>query len=94
LWPSSGPAPTAPCPSCAEGSGAGCKTLGEVSREQNKVEEQNHLPQHAGRSSVNAAQDTAGFPGCECTLVAYVKLFIHQYPSILLLRAAFNPFIP
>ena len=34
------------------------------------------------------------FPGCEHTLVAYVQLFIHQYPQVLLGRAVLKPFIP
>ena len=36
LWPSSGPTPTAPCLSCAEGSRAGCLTPGEVTPEQSR----------------------------------------------------------
>ncbi|KAK4830182.1 hypothetical protein QYF61_008973 [Mycteria americana] len=40
-----------------------------------------------------ALQDTVGFLGCECTLLAHVQLFIHQYPQVLLHRAALNPFI-
>jgi len=32
LWPSSGPAPTAPCPACVGDSRAGCSTPGGVSR--------------------------------------------------------------
>ncbi|KAK4830027.1 LOW QUALITY PROTEIN: hypothetical protein QYF61_008365 [Mycteria americana] len=39
-------------------------------------------------------QDTVGFLGCKCTLLAHVQLFIHQYPQVLLRRAALNPFIP
>jgi len=31
--------------------------------------------------------------GCEHTLVAHVQLFIHQYPQVLVLRGALNPFI-
>ncbi|KAK4823197.1 hypothetical protein QYF61_027206 [Mycteria americana] len=41
-----------------------------------------------------ALQDTVGFLGCECTLSAHVQFFIHQYPQVLLGRAALNPFIP
>ena len=36
LWPTSGPAPTGPCPSCAEGSRAEHSTPGEVSPEQSR----------------------------------------------------------
>ena len=35
-----------------------------------------------------------GFLGCKCTLPAHVQLFIHQYPQVLLCRAALNQFIP
>ncbi|GAB0184583.1 cAMP-dependent protein kinase inhibitor alpha [Grus japonensis] len=34
-----------------------------------------------------------GFPGCKRTLPAHVELFIHQYPQVLLFRAAFNLFL-
>jgi len=34
-----------------------------------------------------------GLPACERTLSAHVQLFIHQYPQVLLCRAALNPFI-
>ena len=94
LWPSSGLTPTCPCLSWAEGSRAGCRTPGGVSPEQSRVEGQNHLPRPAGHASSDAAQDTDGFLGCECTLVAHVQLFIHQYSEVLLHRAALNPFIP
>ncbi|KAK4831029.1 LOW QUALITY PROTEIN: hypothetical protein QYF61_014917 [Mycteria americana] len=60
----------------------------------NRAEGQNHLPQPAGYAAFDAAQDTVGFLGCECTLSAHVQLFIHQYPQVLLHRAALNPFIP
>jgi len=36
LWPSSGPSPAGPCPSCAGSSRAGCSTPGEVSLERNR----------------------------------------------------------
>ncbi|KAK4817028.1 hypothetical protein QYF61_026034 [Mycteria americana] len=39
-------------------------------------------------------QDTVGFLGCERTLLAHVQFFIHQYPQVLLFKAALNPFIP
>ena len=32
--------------------------------------------------------------GCERTLVAHVKLFMYQYPQVLLGRTALNPCIP
>ncbi|KAK4810846.1 hypothetical protein QYF61_008818 [Mycteria americana] len=66
----------------------------QVGSHQRGVEGQNHLPRPAGHASFDAAQDTVGFLGCERTLPAHVQLFIHQYPQVLLLRAALNPFIP
>ncbi|KAK4831119.1 LOW QUALITY PROTEIN: hypothetical protein QYF61_015422 [Mycteria americana] len=38
-------------------------------------------------------QDTVGLLSCECTLLAHVQLFIHQYTHVLLCRAAVDPFI-
>ncbi|KAK4831309.1 hypothetical protein QYF61_016798 [Mycteria americana] len=89
---SSGPAPTAPCPSCAEDPRAGRSTAG--GSHQSGAEGQNPLPRPAGHAALDAAQDTVGFLGCECTLSAHVQLFIHQYPQVLLRRAALHPFIP
>ncbi|KAK4811014.1 hypothetical protein QYF61_015718 [Mycteria americana] len=37
-------------------------------------------------------EDTVGILGCEHTLSAHVQLFVHQYPQVLLHRAALNPF--
>jgi len=62
--------------------------------QQSRVEGQNHLPRPAAHAAGDAGQDTVGFPGCECTLLAHVKLFVPQHPQVLLSRAAFNPFIP
>jgi len=58
------------------------------------AEGQNPLLCPAGHTSLDAAQDTAGLLGCERTLVDHVQLFIHQYPQVLLGRAALHPFIP
>lgn len=30
-------------------------------------------------SSLDAAQDVAGFLGCECRLLAHMQFYIHQY---------------
>jgi len=65
-----------------------------VRSHQSRTEGQNPLPQPAGHVSLDAAQDLVGLLGCECTLVAHVELFIHQYPQVLLGRAALKPFIP
>jgi len=66
----------------------------QVGSHQSRVEGQNHLYQPAGHASFVAAQDTAGLLGCERTLVAHVYLFIHQYPQVLLDRAALDPSSP
>ncbi|KAK4822933.1 hypothetical protein QYF61_023433 [Mycteria americana] len=66
----------------------------QVGSHQSRAEGQNHLPRPAGHASFDAAQDTVGLLGCECTLMAHVQLFTHQYPQVLLSRAALNPFIP
>ena len=39
---------------------------------QHRVEGQNHLPQSAGHTSFDAAQDTVSLLGCKGTLLAYV----------------------
>ncbi|KAK4816374.1 hypothetical protein QYF61_016278 [Mycteria americana] len=66
----------------------------QVGSHQSRGEGQNHLPRPAGHASFDAAQDTVGFLGCERTLLARIQPFIHQYPQVLLCRAALNPFIP
>jgi len=55
---------------------------------------QNHFPRPAGHASLYSAQDMVGLLCCEHTLVAHVDVFIHWYPQVLLVRAAYNPFIP
>ena len=52
---------------------------------------QNPLPCPAGHAAVDATQGTGGFLGCQRTLPAHVELLIHQYPQVLLLRAALEP---
>ncbi|KAK4822238.1 hypothetical protein QYF61_011879 [Mycteria americana] len=49
------------------------------------------LSLHALVKSPSPAQDTVDFLGCKHTLLAHVQLFVHQYPQVLLLRAALNP---
>ncbi|KAK4823100.1 hypothetical protein QYF61_025838 [Mycteria americana] len=61
----------------------------QVGSHHSRAEGQNHLPQPAGHTSFDAAQDTVGFLGRECTLLAHV-----HNPQVLLHRAALNPFIP
>jgi len=63
----------------------------QVGSQESRVKGQNPLRRPAGRAALDAAQDTVGFLGCRCTLLAHVELLIHQYPQILLLRAALEP---
>jgi len=65
-----------------------------VESHQSRAEGQNPLPRPAGHAAGDAAQDMVGLLGCECTLLDHVQLLIHQYPQVLLVRAAHNPFIP
>ncbi|KAK4816170.1 hypothetical protein QYF61_011552 [Mycteria americana] len=69
-------------------------TVLQVGSHQSRVEGQNHLPQPAGHASAAAAQGVGGFLGCNHPLSAHVWHFVHQYPQVLLSRAALNPFIP
>jgi len=66
----------------------------QVRSHQRGAEGQNPLTCPAGHTSLDAAHDIVGLLGCECTLVAHSKLFIYQYPQVLLGRAALNPFTP
>lgn len=50
-----------------------------------------HRP--AGHASLDTALDIVGLLGYECAFPAYVQLFIHPYPQVLLCRAALNLFI-
>jgi len=66
----------------------------QVGSHQSGVEGQNHLPQPAGHTAFDAAQDTIGLLGYNCMLLSHVQLFIHQYLQILLGGAALDCFIP
>jgi len=63
----------------------------QVRSHKSGVKGQNPLPHPAGHASLDAAQGTVGFLGCECTLPAHVELLVHQYLQVLLLRAALEP---
>ena len=60
----------------------------QVGSHESGVKGQNPLPRPAGHVSLDAAQDTAGFLGCKCTLPAHVEILIHQQPQAVLLRDA------
>jgi len=66
----------------------------QVGSHQSRAERQNSLPRPADHASLDAAQGTVGLLGCECMLPAHIWFFIYQFPQVLLLRAALNPFIP
>ncbi|KAK4826321.1 hypothetical protein QYF61_007406 [Mycteria americana] len=66
----------------------------QVGSHQSRVEGQNHLLRPAGHAYFDAAQDMVGLLSCKHTLSAHVQFFIHQYPQVLLHRAALNPFVP
>jgi len=55
------------------------------------VEGQNHLPQPAGHTSLDAAQETVGLLGSKYTPPGHVELLVNHHPQVLLLRAALNP---
>jgi len=59
---------------------------------QGRAEGQNPLSQPADHAAGDAAQVMVSLPGCECTLLAHVQLFIHQYPQVFIFRAALNLF--
>jgi len=63
----------------------------QVRSQESRVKGQNPLPRSAGHASLHAAQDMVGLLGCKRTLVAHVELLIHQYPQVLLRRAALEP---
>jgi len=58
----------------------------QVGSHQSGAEGQNPLPRHAAHAAFDAARATVDLLGCECTLVAHVQLFIHQYPQVLSTR--------
>lgn len=44
-------------------------------------------------TSIGAAQEMAGFLGRECTSLAHIEMFLHQYPQVILCGAALNPLV-
>lgn len=41
-----------------------------------RVEGENYLPQPAGHTSSDVAKGTAGFMGCEHTLMRHIELYV------------------
>jgi len=64
----------------------------QLGSHRSRVEGQNHLPQPAAHTSLDAAQDTVGLLGFERTLPGHVQLFFDKYSKVLLVRAALKPF--
>jgi len=62
----------------------------QVGSHQSTVEGQNHLPQRAGHTAFDAAEDAVGLLGCQSTLLGHVDLLVNQHP-LTTLRAALNP---
>lgn len=54
--------------------------------EEGTVEGDSHFPRSAGFSSFVVTQDVVGFPGCKCTLLAHILLFVCQNLQVFLLR--------
>ena len=59
---------------------------------QSRAEGQNHLPCPAGHASFDVAQDTVSLLDGKGTLLPHVQPFIHQYPQVILGRAALSSF--
>jgi len=57
-----------------------------------RVEEDNYILHPAGHSSFDPAQETFVLPGCKLTLLAHIKLLVHQNLKILLHWAALNEY--
>lgn len=55
-----------------------------------RTEVYSHLPHPSGHLSSDEAQDPVCLPSLECTLLACIRLFIHQKTQVLLGRAALN----
>ena len=66
----------------------------QVGSHESGVKGQNYLPRPAGHASLDADQDTVDLLACKHTLLAHIKLFIPQYPQVLLGRAALKPLTP
>ena len=86
LWPSSGPAPTAPCLSVLMA--PDLDAVLQMGLHEGRAEGDNPLSAYC-HPSVDADRDTTGLLGHTCTLLTQVQLFIHQN---LLCRAALKFF--
>jgi len=76
LWPSSGSNSTALHPSCTGGPRPGHNTSNGILQGQSRgARSPTSLCCHP---SFDTDQDIVGHPGCKCTLLAHVQLFIHQ----------------
>jgi len=64
----------------------------QVGPYEGRAEAYSHLPCPSGHPSSDAAQDAVCLPSSECTLLARIKVFIHQNTQVLLGRAVLNEF--
>ena len=80
-----GSGPPAPHLSSAGGPRPGCSTANGASQGENRGEKSS-LPH--GHNSFDASQGPVGLPGCKCKVLVHVQLFVHQYPQVILHRAA------
>lgn len=56
----------------------------QVGSHESRVQGENHLPQPAGHTFSDVAKGTAGFMGCEHTLMRHIELFValETFPTI------------
>ena len=95
MWPSSGPALSAPRPPCAGDPRPGPSTPGGASQEPSRGGQSNHLPLPAARPFSNSARDIVGLPGClrEQKLLSdkWERLEAHVFGNV---RTQFFPYAP
>ena len=61
-----------------------------MSSYKDRTEGNNHHPLLTGHFSSDAGQYSVGLPGCKHILLAYIQLFVHHDPQVLLCRGALN----
>ena len=95
MWPSSGPALSAPRPPCAGDPRPGPSTPGGASQEPSRGGQSNHLPLPAARPFSKSARDIVGLPGClrEQKLLSdkWERLEAHVFGNV---RTQFFPYAP
>ncbi|PKU46678.1 hypothetical protein llap_2995 [Limosa lapponica baueri] len=69
-------------------------TVLKVRPHQCRVQRHHHFPTPAGHAIPDTSQDAIGLLGHLGTLLAHVKLSVHQYPQILFCWATIQPLFP